>query len=113
MNLTRRPSAEEQFRAIIKRPDRLEETSVQAIFDKLGSIKPAFLLGEWNGHSLDTGHVGHMLLTQLDWAGKTFHSIDNCDPVVLYNEERNRVASKEWGSASVSKKKTFKLKRNI
>lgn len=100
--LIRHSSPEEQFLAITKQPGKLEEPAVQIIFDKLGPIKSDFMFGEWNGHSLDTGHVGHTILSQLDWAGKTFRSADDCDPVVLYGEERRRVPSSEWGSASVS-----------
>ena len=51
---------------------------------------------------MDTGHPIHKSLTEMRWAGKTFHDVDNVDPIMIYDEEGKRVWSESWGHARVS-----------
>jgi len=62
-----------------------------------------FLLGEWKGGSFDTGHSTHKLLETNNWAGKNFRSVDDVDPIVLYEEEGKRVWCEQYGHAQVCK----------
>lgn len=65
-------------------------------------MKPSFLIGEWDGGSLDTGHPGHKALAQMRWAGKSFRSVDDADPILVWDDEGKRVWDEEWGHSSVS-----------
>ncbi|KAK0386383.1 hypothetical protein NLU13_6220 [Sarocladium strictum] len=83
-------SARERLRALIQKGGRVEETAIAAIFDALPPVSsPASIIGEWQGGSFDTGHPSHALLAKINWAGKTFRSLDDVDPVVVFrNGER-------------------------
>jgi hypothetical protein len=94
-------SAQARLRALIKQGGRVEESAVAAIFDQLPPVKPESMIGEWQGGSFDTGHPSHELLTKFNWAGKTFRSLDDVDPVVLF-KDGERVPRKSVGGARVS-----------
>lgn len=80
----------------------MSEAEVERIFNALKPIKTSFLIGEWNGGSLDTGHPGHKSLTAMRWAGKNFRSDDDADPIMVLDDAGERVYSKDWGHSSVS-----------
>ena len=61
------------------------------------------MIGEWNGGSFDTGHVVHKLLKEMKWAGKSFRSVDDGDPIVVFDDKKNRVWNEDWGHNSVSR----------
>ena len=58
--------------------------------------------GEWKGAGVDTGHPGIQKNKELRWAGKTFRSPDDVDPMVLYDDEGKRVWKEDTGRARVS-----------
>lgn len=57
---------------MMKLTQRIPEPDVEAIFDQLKSIPPSFLIGEWDGDDIDTGHVGHQLLWTCNGLAKRF-----------------------------------------
>ncbi|CAG8947649.1 unnamed protein product [Penicillium salamii] len=67
-------------------------------YNKLPALPIAFLRDEWKGGSFDTGHPGHNQLLTMNWAGKTFHSTESVDPIVML-EDGKRVCNEEWGHA--------------
>ncbi|KAJ7608556.1 GXWXG protein-domain-containing protein [Roridomyces roridus] len=76
--------------------------SVTALFDKLKPIPPSFLLGDWlGGHFPTLGHPVSQLIREIKWAGKHFHSEDDVDPIIVYDEQGKRVWSEEWGHAKL------------
>lgn len=79
------------------------EKEVEAIFDQLKPVPPSFLIGEWDGGDIDTGHIGHKLLQDMRWAGKAFRSVDDGDPIVIYDNQGQRVWNEDWGHCSVSR----------
>jgi hypothetical protein len=67
-------------------------------------IQPEDLIGEWDGGSLDTGHPGHQKLQAMRWAGKSFRSVDDADPIIVYDEDGHRTWKKDWGHSSVGRR---------
>jgi hypothetical protein len=59
---------------------------VLAVFDQLKPIKPDNITGFWNGKSVQTGHPTENKLTSMSWAGKTFRSPEDVDPIMVHKE---------------------------
>lgn len=72
-----------------------------AHFVSLDAISDEFMLGEWQGEILPTGHADESVLQGLDWIGKRFHSRDNVDPMVCIDGNGMRVVNPVLGSASL------------
>ncbi|KAL1961579.1 hypothetical protein VTN77DRAFT_1431 [Rasamsonia byssochlamydoides] len=86
---------------LTKRTDRIKEEEIATIFEQLEPIQREFLLGEWTGGGFDTGHSAHETLTQMKWAGKSFRSLDDVDPMIVYDEEGKRRWNETYGHARV------------
>ena len=95
-------SPEEAYISLSQKSGPVSESSVEEIFNALQPVKTSFLTGDWVGGSLDTGHPGPKQLLEMRWAGKNFRSVDDADPIILYDEAGERVWSEEWGHSSVS-----------
>lgn len=52
-----------------------------ALFDSLETIPTEFLLGEWKGGELATGHPSDGRLASSGWYGKTFRAVNDVDPL--------------------------------
>lgn len=70
-----------------------------AYFDSLDAIPEEFMLGEWHGEILPTGHVDESVLLGFDWIGKRFHSPDKVDPLVCIDDNGARVVNPVLGGA--------------
>jgi len=92
-------SAAETFISLTKRDGKIGESEVEKVFGDLEPVPPEAMLGEWLGGSLDTGHPGNEKNKELRWAGKAFRSVDDVDPMVVYNDEGKRVWMESIGSA--------------
>lgn len=100
-NLLSFSTPEENFIEFTKQAGTLTEPDIEAAFDKLQPVKPDVLIGEWKGGSLDTGHPAHAQLKGMNWLGKTFHSTESVDPIVIDKGGR-RACNEDWGHARVS-----------
>lgn len=98
---------EDHFTALVARGGKLDESEIEAVYNQLPALPIDFLRGEWKGGSFDTGHPGHTQLLTMNWAGKTFHSTESVDPIVLLKDGK-RVCDEEWGHAVVSKPNLFR-----
>lgn len=78
------------------------EAEVEKIFNALKPIKTSFLIGEWDGGDLDTGHMAYKALKGIRWTGKDFRSDDDGDPIMVLDDAEKRVYNEEWGHSSVS-----------
>ncbi|KAE8155118.1 hypothetical protein BDV25DRAFT_135161 [Aspergillus avenaceus] len=74
---------------------------VAALYDTLPSVTPDFLLGNWKGSVIYTGHKDIEILLAMKWDGKMFHSVDSVEPVVVLSEENSRVPMRELGGARI------------
>lgn len=88
--------------AMINEKKLFKEADVAAVYNRLGPIDPKFLIGDWTGGDLDTGHAAQRALRDLKWAGKCFHSNDDVDPIMVYDDQNNRVWNKDFGHAIVN-----------
>ncbi|KAI9925908.1 hypothetical protein ASPWEDRAFT_586207 [Aspergillus wentii DTO 134E9] len=94
-------TAEDQAKRLFEATSPVQPSAVEELFNQLQPIKPSFLIGEWDGNSLDTGHPGLKLLQAMRWAGKTFRSVDDADPIVTLDDAGNRIWKEEYGNAVV------------
>ncbi|KAJ0414583.1 hypothetical protein BJY00DRAFT_318667 [Aspergillus carlsbadensis] len=94
-----------QILSAIRRGDPLTPLAVTAYFNALPAIAPENLLGPWRGTCIQTGHPGTKSLTDLHWAGKTFHSTNDVDPIVVREQQPDgsiqRVANGIMGKARI------------
>ncbi|KAK7048642.1 hypothetical protein R3P38DRAFT_3174890 [Favolaschia claudopus] len=94
-------SPEQAYLDIIKAGGKTTEPNATIIFDKLKPIQPSFLLGEWEGADFDTGHHMTQQLKTMKWAGKTFHSEDNVEPIIVHGADGKRTFLEEYGHARI------------
>ncbi|OBT51756.1 hypothetical protein VE04_05694 [Pseudogymnoascus sp. 24MN13] len=74
------PSPAEQFIALTQTQGRVDPTSIDAVYNKLGTVKPGLMLGEWGG--------------------KNFTSVEQVDPVII-DKNGQRVSWGKWGHATL------------
>ncbi|KPM38345.1 hypothetical protein AK830_g8233 [Neonectria ditissima] len=91
----------DQFSDLAKIDGHVDEAALVAVYDQLGPVSPEQLLGQWKGSSFDTGHPTHKLLKGSKWAGKDFRSVDDVDPIMLYDEEGSRNWYEQYGHAQL------------
>ncbi|GKT90012.1 transcription factor cmr1 protein [Colletotrichum tofieldiae] len=89
---------EQQFAALTKE-GHVEEAAIIAVFDQLKPIPAEFMLGKWDGFGIDTGHPS--LDKPFKWAGKDFRSLDDVDPVMVWQEDGKRTWNPDFGHAQV------------
>ena len=86
---------------------------LQGVYDSLKPVEPDFLIGQWTGGCIDTGHPTQKLIVEVKWAGKDFHTVNDVDPIMVYNDKGERVFFEERGHAQVSESRWIKRSRNI
>jgi hypothetical protein len=59
-------------------------------------------MGTWKGASVSTGHPVEQRLTNIKWAGRTFRSTEDVNPIEVYKEDGVRVWNTDWGHARVN-----------
>ncbi|OBU01044.1 hypothetical protein VE01_00910 [Pseudogymnoascus verrucosus] len=94
------PSPAEQFIALTQTQGRVDPTLIDAVYNKLGPVKPGLMLGEWGGGILDTGHPIGDTLKEIRWLGKNFTSVEQVDPVII-DKNGQRVSWGKWGHATL------------
>lgn len=68
-------------------------------FDALAPVGLEFMLGEWAGEVIATGHPGEAQLAAVGWVGKHFHDAERVDPIVVADASGTRKASPMLGAA--------------
>ncbi|KAJ7801494.1 hypothetical protein B0H13DRAFT_2498336 [Mycena leptocephala] len=94
-------SPEKAYLDMIKTGGKTSESAVTSIFDQLKPIEPSFLMSEWEGGDFDTGHPASQALKAINWAGKTFRTEEDVDPMVVYGDGGKRVVLEAYGRARV------------
>ncbi|KAJ5758189.1 uncharacterized protein N7511_006883 [Penicillium nucicola] len=72
-----------------------------ALYNDLTPVAPEFVLGDWKGTILRTGHPDVEKLKAMGWAGKRFNSINDVNPVVIQSSDGVRTCITDWGHARV------------
>ncbi len=94
-------SAEIRLQEFIDAGSQLSPAALLEYYDTLPPIDTEFMLGDWDGGVLATGHDGERQMTLVRWVGKTFHERNNVDPMIVSNAEGQREASPMLGQASL------------
>ncbi|WYZ34047.1 hypothetical protein EsH8_I_000323 [Colletotrichum jinshuiense] len=89
---------QEQFTELTKE-GQVEEAAIIAVFDQLKPAHAEFMLGKWDGFAINTGHSS--LEQPFKWAGKDFRSLDDVDPVMVWEEDGRRTWNSDFGHAQV------------
>lgn len=92
---------EQQFNVLAARQETTAMTELDALFDALPDVSEDFMTGEWDGGVFNTGHPGEKMLGSLGWAGKTFRSRDDVDPIVSRQADGSRSANPIMGAATL------------
>ncbi|KFZ20447.1 hypothetical protein V501_00127 [Pseudogymnoascus sp. VKM F-4519 (FW-2642)] len=92
-------SPEQKWASMSNEAQTVTEVEVAAVYNQLEPVDAKFLLGDWTGGDLDTGHIAHKALQGMRWAGKSFRSVDDVDPIIVYDDHNNRVWNKDFGHA--------------
>ncbi|KAL2847345.1 hypothetical protein BJX68DRAFT_268212 [Aspergillus pseudodeflectus] len=91
--------------AAIRSGDTLTPIAVTNYFNALPAVPLEKLIGSWRGTCVQTGHPGYKQLVDLNWDGKTFHSINNVDPIIVREHQPDgsvkRVANGIMGKARI------------
>jgi hypothetical protein len=88
--------------ALTQHTGRINEDLITSVFEQLPAVTPESLLGEWRGNDFDTGHPGVQKNKELRWAGKSFVSVDDVKPMMVYDDAGRRVWNEQIGGARVS-----------
>jgi hypothetical protein len=99
------PSPEEAWQLLTRSTTPVAAQHVASVFSALKPVNADFLTrgnGEWLGGDVDTGHPAGQQLAALRWAGKTFHSPEHVEPVMVYDDAGRRTWKSDWGHARVS-----------
>ncbi|KAJ6584085.1 hypothetical protein DFH09DRAFT_1308787 [Mycena vulgaris] len=94
-------SPEQVYLGLIKTGGKTTEAAATKLFDQLKPIQPSFLMGEWEGSDFDTGHPTTQALKSINWLGKTFHTEEDVDPIIVRGEGGKRTVLEEYGRARV------------
>ncbi|KAF7553686.1 hypothetical protein G7Z17_g3426 [Cylindrodendrum hubeiense] len=92
----------QKFNDLTKIDGLIEETVLEDVYKNLPSVSVDTLIGKWKGGSFNTGHPTHKLLRDFRWAGKDFRSADDVDPIMLEDDDGNRIWCSQYGHARVS-----------
>lgn len=103
---------QDQFVALVARDGKFTEAEIESVYNELPALPLDDLRGEWKGGSFDTGHPGHAQLLTMDWLGKTFHSTENVDPIIV-SKDGKRVCDEDWGHAVVRRPILFREWSNL
>jgi hypothetical protein len=94
-------SAVSRFEDLAIRKERVSLSELFAWFDALGAVATEAMLGDWEGGVFNTGHPGEKHLAKLAWAGKSFRSRNDVDPIVSKDAAGIRKANPIMGQASL------------
>ncbi|KAJ5638204.1 hypothetical protein N7490_008083 [Penicillium lividum] len=84
-------SASDQWIAFTQKKGKITEDEAATIFNDLPPVHP----------DSDTGHPGVEAKKETRWAGKSFVSVDDVKPMMVFDESGNRVWREDIGGARV------------
>ncbi len=79
-----------KFDELLKQ-ERLDTEQAMTFFDELEPVDVAFMLGNWRGDGLATGHKMDGLMEHYNWYGKSFESSERVHPLVFERFSGKRV----------------------
>lgn len=88
-----------RFQTFLEAGGPLSAAALLDTYDTLASVDLAFMLGDWDGGVLATGHDGERQMALIGWVGKRFHDRDNVDPIICERPGEGRVVNPILGAA--------------
>jgi hypothetical protein len=61
----------------------MDPAAALSFFDSLAGFEPEFLIGQWRGVGVPTGHPLDRTLEPLGWYGKRFETPDKVHPLLF------------------------------
>ncbi|NVB42591.1 DUF4334 domain-containing protein [Pseudenhygromyxa sp. WMMC2535] len=92
-------SAEIRLQTFIDAGGDQSPAALLEYYDTLDPIGLPFMFGAWEGGVLATGHEGERRMRLIRWVGKTFHSVDEVDPIISRNAQGGREVNPVLGDA--------------
>ncbi|KAI9323565.1 hypothetical protein BX666DRAFT_2022292 [Dichotomocladium elegans] len=92
-------STSQEFYDIVNSGEKVTESQLGALFDSLPPVSIDEVLGDWRGGTFPDAHPGGDALRAARWAGKRFSSSEEVYPVMITDEQGNRVWSEHFGLA--------------
>jgi GXWXG protein/uncharacterized protein DUF4334 len=87
--------ARETFTELTKRTGQIPDAELDAFWATLTPATIDFMIGEWKGGELDTGHQANGFMARLNWFGKTFVSAADAKPLVCLDADGNKYSNTE------------------
>lgn len=75
-------------------PKTMDRETALALFDQLDPADETFMLGNWRGWELITGHPMEGLLEASGWHGKTFLNREEVHPLVFKSGKKHKFSGK-------------------
>ena len=94
-------TAKSQFQTFLDAKDKLLPAVLLEYFDGLEPIPIEFMIGDWDGGVLVSGHEGEQQMSLVHWVGKTFRSRDDVDPIITLEPGKERQPSPMMGKATL------------
>jgi len=95
------PTLEKKFKAFLESGEPVDYALLADLFDNLESINLEFMLGRWKGGVFSNGHPIEKLLVDIHWFGKTYHSINDVDPLICVSGDGSFYSNNLFGPASL------------
>ncbi|TWS22159.1 DUF4334 domain-containing protein [Tsukamurella sputi] len=95
-------TAERTVRGLIDEPQHTEPTELAGLFAQLEPVSIDFMLGDWHGGELPSGHPMDGALGKARWYGKSFRSANDVQPLVCLDEAGEKFSNVALGKGEAS-----------
>jgi hypothetical protein len=90
------------FSELKQRTGQIPDAELDAFWATLEPATIDFMIGEWAGGELVTGHRMNGALAKAKWFGKTFVSAADVKPLVCLGDDGNKFSNVEMGKGEAS-----------
>ena len=95
-------TAERTVRGLIDEPQHTEPAELAGLFAQLEPVSIDFMLGDWHGGELPSGHPMDGALGKARWYGKSFRSANDVQPLVCLDEAGEKYSNVALGKGEAS-----------
>lgn len=95
-------TASKELRSLIANPQTSDPAQLADLFAQLEPVGIDFMLGEWHGGELTSGHPTDGRLAAANWYGKNFKSAVDVQPLVCLDETGTKFSDVERGKGEAT-----------
>lgn len=95
-------TAERTVSRLIDEGGHTDPAELAALFAQLETVSIDFMLGDWHGGELPSGHPMDGSLQKVRWYGKNFRSETDVQPLVCLDENGTKFSNKELGKGEAT-----------